>query len=82
MLSLRVFFVKNLLSSWYSRGIQIEVCWIPAHVGIPGNEKADEKAKSGITCPIYDVKLPVGDYIGSLKNNLKLNGKICGITSL
>ena len=63
--------IRQSINKLYSRGIQIEVCWIPAHVGIPGNEKADEKAKSGITCPIYDVKLPVGDYIGSLKNNIK-----------
>ena len=63
--------IRQSINKLSSRGIQIEVCWIPAHVGIPGNEKADEKAKSGITCPIYDVKLPVGDYIGSLKNNIK-----------
>ena len=62
--------IRQSINKLYSRGIQIEVCWIPAHVGIPGNEKADEKAKSGITCPIYDVKLPVGDYIGSLKNSI------------
>ena len=63
--------IRQSINKLYSRGIQIEVCWIPAHVGIPGNEKADEKAKSGITCPIYDVRLPVGDYIGSLKDNIK-----------
>ena len=58
---------RQSINKLYSRGFQIEVCWIPAHVGIPGNEKADEKAKCRITCPIYDVRLPVGDYIGSLK---------------
>ena len=45
-------------------------------MGIPGNEKADEKAKFGITCPIYDVRLPAGDYIGSLKNNEPVNNKL------
>ena len=24
---------------------QIELCWIPSHIGIPGNQRADEKAK-------------------------------------
>ena len=63
--------IKQAINKLYSRGFQIEVCWIPAHVGISGNEKADEKAKSAITCPINDVRLPVGDYIGVLKNNIK-----------
>ena len=27
----------------------VEVSWIPAHVGIPGNEKADAQAKMGRT---------------------------------
>jgi ribonuclease HI len=27
------------------RGVSVEICWIPAHTGIPGNEKADIIAK-------------------------------------
>ena len=28
-----------------AQGIQVEICWIPSHLGIEGNEKADLKAK-------------------------------------
>ena len=59
--------IKQLINKLYVRGIIIEVCWIPAHVGIPGNEKADEKAKTGTNSPLFDDKLPVGDYNGSLR---------------
>ena len=28
-----------------AQGIQVEICWIPSHLGIQGNERADLKAK-------------------------------------
>ena len=42
-------------------GSIIEFCWIPGHIGIKGNEKADKIAKEVIDQPIYDVKLPFSD---------------------
>src|SRR5215470_12095358 len=38
-------------------GKQIEFCWFPSHVGIPGNEQADALAKIAINQPTDEIIL-------------------------
>ena len=41
----------------------IILCWIPIHVNIRGNEMANTAAKSAVSLPIINMKLPVRELI-------------------
>ena len=49
------------------RGIYIELCWIPSHVEIIGNEKADKKAKSAAKRRPELIPIYFKDYFPTLK---------------
>ena len=48
----------------------IYFCWLPSHVGIKGNEKADIAAESVLTLNISDLKIPFTDFKPSINTFL------------
>ena len=46
---------------------KIELCWIPAHVGLQGNEQADRIAKKATTEKPIPIQLPFRDYYARVK---------------
>ena len=39
------------------------LCWIPSHVNIHGSERADTAAKSALSLPITNIKLPARELL-------------------
>jgi len=52
------------------RTTTIELCWVPGHAGIPGNELADSTAKAACSLPSEPVMVHYEDIYPILKNTL------------
>ena len=55
---------------------QVELCWIPSHTGIIGNEAADQTAESATTRHHEGTTLPYSDWYPSLKEKMFEKWKI------
>jgi len=53
--------VKHILVECVDLNNVRNLCWIPSHVGILGNEKADAATKSALSLSVTCMKLPATD---------------------
>jgi len=54
-------------STLTNTGKTVILCWIPGHVGIPGNERADRVAKAALSLPISPFKVSAMDFLPRAK---------------
>jgi ribonuclease HI len=62
---LLVYECKQMCSDLLENGIEVEIIWIPAHVGLEGNEIVDKQARHvALNCVVFERPLPSVDFQG------------------
>ena len=54
-----IYDIFHLVTSLTRTGMNIVFEWIPSHVGLMGNEMADQAAKSALSLPVYNMYTPL-----------------------
>ena len=62
--------IRERLIFLRERGYHLSFCWSPAHVGIQGNERADELAKNALVRRCDNIGLPFGDYLSLIRRGI------------
>ncbi|XP_058448736.1 uncharacterized protein LOC131428707 [Malaya genurostris] len=60
------------------KGTEVIVCWVPSHVGITGNETADQNAKQALKSKIIDNKqIDLEEFKAIIKNGILSRWQQC-----
>ena len=59
-----------------SKGMIVVFCWVPSHMDIAGNEKADKAAKSALELEISSTKVPYSDFKSCIYNSIQLQWQL------
>ena len=59
--------IQVLLHKLKTKNISVTICWIPAHIGLRGNEDVDKVAKEAINKPCLQKKVPCEDILAMIK---------------
>jgi len=68
---LEIDIVQNIIKDYThlaNCGKTIILCWIPSHVNIRGKERADTTAKSALSLPVTNMKLPARELLPCVSN--------------
>jgi len=68
---LEIDIVQNIIKDYThlaNSGKTIILCWISSHVNIRGNERADTAAKSALSLPVTNMKLPACELLPCVSN--------------
>ena len=64
--------ILDILQELKRKGYSVQFCWIPSHVGIRGNERADQLAKAALNrVQLFQYKIPYTDYLPKVKSYIK-----------
>ena len=68
--------IHSFLMNLHARKKSVAFCWVPSHVGIPGNELADAAAKAASLLPPTETRLPYTDYIPAASRQVRTTWRI------
>lgn len=63
--------LQHRLDQMKDQGHEVQFGWVPGHVGVPGNEKADREAKKAAGKTPEFVCLPYTDYVAECTKKMK-----------